>query len=160
MIRKVKLSDAGAIAAIYNYYINATVITFEEELVNEKIIAERIEKVTAKFPWFVFEEENQILGYAYGNTWRERVAYRFTVETSVYVKPDLHRSGVGTQLYQELLDVLKKDGFKQAIGGITLPNPQSENFHEKFDFIKVGHFKDVGFKFNKWHDVGFWQLNL
>ena len=160
MIRTINLEDASAIAAIYNYYIKETVVTFEEDLINEAEVKNRIEKVTQKFPWIVFEKDGEILGYAYANTWRERIAYRFSVEVSVYLNHEIRGKGIGQQLYSHLLETLKKEGYQQILGGITLPNSESEKFHEKFGFKKASHYKKVGFKFDQWHDVGFYQLDF
>ncbi|MCH2232959.1 MAG: GNAT family N-acetyltransferase [Crocinitomicaceae bacterium] len=160
MIRKVKESDAPAICEMYNHYIRETVITFEEVELTSAEMLERIRKVKDKFFWLVYEEDGKILGYAYANTWRERVAYRYSIETSVYVAPKAKGKGIGKMLYKDLLNLLKEGGFKQIIGGITLPNKPSEKFHEYFGFKKVAHFSKVGLKFDQWHDVGFWQLDF
>ena len=160
MIRVVRDSDASAICKMYNHYIRETVITFEEEELTDQEMLERIKKVTNKFIWLVYELDGEILGYAYANTWRERIAYRYSIETSVYVDPNAKGKGIGKMLYQELLEYLKEKGYQQIIGGITLPNEASEKFHEHFGFKKVAHFSKVGLKFDQWHDVGFWQLDL
>ncbi|MBZ4684250.1 MAG: phosphinothricin acetyltransferase [Fusobacteriales bacterium] len=160
MIRKVKLSDAKQIADIYNYYIEKTIITFEEEKVSEKEIEKRIEKILKDYFWIVYEENNKILGYAYVGKWRERSAYRFTVESSVYLDKNHTGKGIGEKLYRELIKISKDKGLKAIMGVISIPNEASIKLHEKLGFYKAGYFKEVGIKFDKWIDVAYYQLNL
>lgn len=161
MIRDVTLADAKRIAEIYNYYIEETVITFEYDTVSEEQIQERIRKVTAKgFPYFVYEKDGEITGYAYLSNWRERVAYNITLETSVYLDHNVIGSGVGSILYQELIERARKINIHSLIGGISLPNEASQRLHEKFNFKLVGNFRESGAKFGKLIDVEFWQLIL
>lgn len=162
MIRDVTLEDAQAICDIYNYYISDTVITFEELVINSAEIAKRIRAVQqANLPWFVFESSSgEILGYAYATKWRERFSYRFSVEITVYLCPKQAGKGLGTQLYKALFVSLKSKDIHSVIGGITLPNEASVAIHEKFGMSKVAHFKEVGYKFNQWLDVGYWQGTL
>lgn len=161
MIRDVTLADAKRIAEIYNYYIEETVITFEYDTVSEEQIQERIRKVTAKgFPYFVYEKDGEITGYAYLSNWRERVAYNITLETSVYLDHNVIGSGVGSILYQELIERARKINIHSLIGGISLPNEASQRLHEKFNFKLVGNFRESGVKFGKLIDVEFWQLML
>ena len=160
-IRKVLPDDAAEIAQIYNHYITETIVTFEEEAVTDNIIRERINEARmARLPWFVAEQDGEILGYAYGSKWKGRCAYRYSTEVTVYLKPDHAGKGIGTTLYSELLSALKSQGIHSAIGGIALPNEASVKLHEKMGFLKVAHFKEVGFKFNQWIDVGYWQSIL
>lgn len=161
MIRQATPADAAAIAAIYNHYVLNTVITFEEQPVATSQMAERIEQVKADgLPWLVLEQDGDLLGYAYATKWRVRSAYRFSVESTVYLKAGITGKGFGSQLYQQLLSELKTLGLHLVIGGITLPNEQSIALHEKFGFGKCGHFQQVGFKFEQWRDVGYWQKLL
>lgn len=161
MIRTVTENDANAIADIYNHYIINTAITFEEQEVSRFDILERISTVKDKgLPWLVAEDESGVIGYAYATEWRNRSAYRFTVESAVYLSNTTVSKGWGTQLYNELFSILRRNKIKIIIGGITLPNVPSISLHEKFGMKKVAHFEDVGFKFGKWHDVGFWQIKL
>ena len=120
----------------------------------------RIEMVIEKYPWIVYEEEGQILGYAYSSKWRERIAYSQTSETSVYLRKDVRGKGIGKTLYVELLKQMKARDLKVAIGCITMPNDPSVRLHEKLGFTKVGIFHGVGYKFEQWLDVGFWELKL
>ncbi|WP_165023730.1 GNAT family N-acetyltransferase [Dysgonomonas sp. ZJ279] len=161
MIREVQLDDAKRIAEIYNYYIKDTIITFEEKLVSEEDIAQRILKVQGKgFPYFVYEKEGKVIGYAYLNNWRERSAYDISLETSVYLDHEMIGSGVGSILYRELIMRAKAINIHSLIGVISLPNRESQRLHEKFNFRLVGNFKESGKKFNRLIDVEFWQLIL
>jgi len=158
VIRKATIEDAQAIADIYNYYINHTIITFEEVEVSEAEIAERIQTCQLKYPWLVYEENEKVIGYAYAGEWKSRCSYKYSVESSVYLDVDAQGKGIGTALYNALLEELKELNIHAVIGGISLPNKASVRLHEKFGFEKVAHFKEVGFKFNQWVDVGYWEL--
>jgi phosphinothricin acetyltransferase len=158
MIRAVKLEDANEIAEIYNYYILNSCITFEELAVSTEEMRGRIQTSSLKFPWLVFEKDNEIIGYAYTSDWKARAAYKNTVETTVYLKNGATKKGIGSLLYKELLVQLTDLGFHAVIGGISLPNEASIALHEKFGFEKIAQFKEVGYKFKKWIDVGYWEL--
>ncbi|MBC3919223.1 N-acetyltransferase [Undibacterium sp. CY18W] len=160
MIRTVTPADAAAIIAIYNHYIATTTISFEENPVSEEEMAQRIRDVTANMPWYVEEQDGQLVGYAYATPWRVRSAYRFSVESTVYVSPEHPRKGIGARLYQVLLNDLRDSGIHVVLGGIAQPNAASVALHERFGFEKVAHFKDVGRKFEQWVDVGYWELKL
>ncbi|MFL9927558.1 GNAT family N-acetyltransferase [Herbaspirillum lusitanum] len=159
-IRPVTLADAEAICTIYNHYVLNTTISFELDALSTQEMAARITEVSASFPWLVYEEEGRILGYAYASKWKPRLAYRYSVESSVYLGQDSGGKGVGTQLYRRLLSELKQMGVHLVIGGITQPNPASVALHEKMGYVKCGQFNEVGRKFDRWLDVGYWQLNL
>jgi L-amino acid N-acyltransferase YncA len=161
MIRTATESDAQAIADIYNYYIANTVVTFEELPVSQSDILERIQKVTgSSLPWLVAEDGGTVIGYAYAGKWNVRSAYRHTVESTVYLSHSSVSKGWGTKLYTALFDTLRQKSIHTVIGGITLPNPASIALHEKFGMKKVAHFSEVGYKFGKWLDVGYWQTEL
>ncbi|MFP5227860.1 MAG: arsinothricin resistance N-acetyltransferase ArsN1 family B [Acidobacteriota bacterium] len=161
LVRVVRTQDAGTLAEIYNYYITQTVVTFEEDPVTASEIAHRIQQVhTASLPWLVAEISGRPVGYAYATKWRVRPAYRFSTEVTVYVAPHHDRRGIGSALYAELLATLRDSRVHAAMGGIALPNEASIALHEKFGFAKVAHFNQVGFKFNRWIDVGYWELLL
>ncbi|MBS2098503.1 arsinothricin resistance N-acetyltransferase ArsN1 family B [Carboxylicivirga linearis] len=160
MIRPVKPADVQAICDIYNYYIENTFITFEEQKVTAEQMQERIDNVLQKFGWFVYEKEGEVIGYCYATGWRARSAYRFSVETTVYLKNGFEGNGVGTALYRHLIEDLIRKDIHSFIGGISLPNDSSVALHEKMGFQKIAHFREVGQKFNKWIDVGYWQLVL
>ena len=160
MIRKVHINDFEQLLDIYNYYVQNTIVTFDTEPLTLKAFKEKVERISKAFPFIVFEKDNEILGYAYGSKWRQKPAYNNTVESTVYVKHDVHGKQIGTKLYTELLKQLKQQKFHTVIGGLTLPNEASVRLHKKFGFKEVAHFRQVGFKFNKWLDVGFWQLTF
>ncbi|MDR2949369.1 MAG: GNAT family N-acetyltransferase [Prevotella sp.] len=161
MIRDVTLDDAARIAEIYNYYIRETVVTFEYDTVSEEDIQKRIQKTTAKnFPYFVYEDNGVITGYAYLNNWRERKAYDITLETSVYLDHKAIGSGVGSILYKELIERARQIDIHSLIGVISLPNEASQKLHKKFNFELIGNFRESGVKFGKLIDVEFWQLIL
>ncbi len=148
--------DSEAISNIYNYYVENTIATFEEEVVSSEEFRQRIAAVVEKSAWFVCEDSG-IVGYAYAGNWHPRSAYRFSLETTVYVHPDANGRGYGNALYTRLLSELELAGCHSAIAGISLPNDASIRLHEKYGFEKVSHFKEVGFKFGQWIDVGHWQ---
>lgn len=158
MIREAAFSDASAIADIYNYYILNTVITFEVDPLTPQDIAARMEKYKQVGPYLVCEEAGEVLGYAYVSRFRERPAYEQSVESSIYLKSRCGGKGLGTRLYGELLAQVALQRHT-IIGGIALPNEASIRLHEKCGFKKVAHFSEVGRKFGKWIDVGFWQKN-
>lgn len=160
-MRDASTNDAPAIAAIYNHFVLNTSISFEEQAVPASEMAQRIADVQATgLPWLVAEQDGIVLGYAYATKWRVRNAYRFSVETTVYLAPDSAGRGIGTTLYGALLERLRAGGYHLAIGGIALPNPASVALHEKLGFEKVAQFREVGLKFDRWTDVGYWQLVL
>jgi phosphinothricin acetyltransferase len=160
MIRACRLADAGQICAIYNPYVRETVITFEEEVVAEPEMARRISAATAGLPWLVWEHEGAVEGYAYATPWKARSAYRFAVESTVYLSRSSVRHGIGTRLYEALIAELRARGMHCVIGGIALPNPASVAFHERLGFTKVAQFLEVGWKFGRRVDVGYWELVL
>ncbi len=161
MIREADEKDFFEIAKIYNHYLRSTVITFEEVGLDSVEVKSRISKVASSgLWWLVAEEDNHIAGYAYASKWHERPAYRKTVEATIYLNPGSVGKGLGSALYKQLLKLLKSKGFHVAIGCIALPNEASVKLHEKLGFKKVAHFEELGFKFGKWVDVGYWQVNL
>lgn len=160
MLRSCMPADAPQICDIYNYYVRETVITFEEAPVAEREMAGRIADITTRLPWFVWEADGEIIGYAYASAWKGRAAYRHSVESSVYLAPHVTGKGVGTKLYAALIDELRQRGLHCVIGGAALPNPASVALHEKLGFAKVAEFREVGFKLGRWVDVGYWQLLL
>lgn len=161
MIRPVKHADASHICAIYNHYIETSVISFEFTPVSEEQMVQRMEQIQAMgLPWLVATEGEQLLGYAYATTWKSRFAYRFSVEITVYLAKQGTAKGVGSALYQALFDALEKLEVHAVVACIALPNPHSVALHEKFGMHKVGHFEEVGEKFDRWLDVGYWQVIL
>lgn len=160
-IRDASVEDAEAIASIYNHFVLTTSISFEEAAVPAAEMASRIADLQAAgLPWLVAEIDGAVAGYAYATKWRVRNAYRFSVETTVYLAPEHAGKGLGTALYQALLARLREGGYHSAIGGIAQPNGASVALHEKLGFEKVALFREVGFKFDRWIDVGYWELQL
>jgi phosphinothricin acetyltransferase len=160
MIRPATGADAAQICEIYNHYIVHTAVTFEEEPVGVNEMALRISETVPHLPWLVWEGGGRVLGYCYANKWKGRCAYRYSVEATVYLRPDVSGRGLGTKLYSALLDELRQRKLHAVIGGIALPNEASVRLHEKLGFAKVAEFREVGNKFGRWIDVGYWQLIL
>ena len=158
IIRNVKLTDAPSIASIYNYYVENSVITFEEETITFQQMEKRIENISNNYPYLVIEDSNELIGYAYATRWKERSAYKYSAEVSIYLNHNRTGSGAGTMLFSKLLDELKQTQVHSLVGGIALPNDASIKLHEKFGFRKIAQFEQIGFKFNQWIDVGYWQL--
>ena len=160
-IRSAIAQDAAVIADIYNYYILNSTATFEEQEVDQHGIGLRLEETASSdLPYLVVELDDQVKGYAYASKWKGRCAYRYTVETTVYLAADACGGGLGSLLYHALFDQLRALSYHAAIAGISLPNDASVAMHEKFGMHKVAHFEEVGFKFGNWVDVGYWQLKL
>jgi phosphinothricin acetyltransferase len=160
-LREATADDGAGLADIYNYYIDETTVTFEETRVSGGDMALRVEEVQRLgLPWLVAEQAGRLVGYAYATTWRTRVAYRYCTEVTVYLDRNAFGRGFGTQLYAELFERLEPRGMHALLGCIALPNEGSVALHEKFGMKKVAHFEEVGFKFGRWIDVGYWQKNL
>lgn len=160
MIRQAEIRDAEGICGIYNYYVVNTNATFEERPVSVGDMRDRIREAAGSFPWLVFEKNGEIAGYALASEWKTRSAYRHSVESSVFVSPLLTGRGIGSRLYERLLAALRERSVHAVMGGIALPNPESVALHEKWGFVKVAQFKEIGRKFDRWLDVGYWQLIL
>ena len=158
MIRLVKIEDAKAICDIFNYYVLNAIATFVEEPFSVSDMEAKINAIHPKYPWLVYERDGVVVGYAYANRWNERSAYKNSVESTVYLKNGIEKQGIGTQLYSALMETIKSKGYHSMVGGISLPNKGSQQLHEKLGFTKAAHYKEIGFKFNKWIDVGYWQL--
>jgi L-amino acid N-acyltransferase YncA len=160
IIRNVIPDDAHAICAIYNHYVENTVISFEEKPVSENEMKRRIREIVRSLPWLVAEEDGRVLGYAYASPWKNRGAYRYAVESTVYLAPDAAGRGIGRRLCRELISALGRRHVHAVMACIALPNPASIGLHEKLGFERVAHFKQIGWKFDRWIDVGYWQLVL
>ena len=161
MIRTVRAEDTPALAEIYNHYIVNSPATFEEHVLDVDELRRRIATVTGMgLPWLVAETSSRVVGYAYANRWRERSAYRYSVESTVYLDPQHLGEGWGAALYSSLVDGLRDCGVHAVLAGITLPNPASVALHEKMGMRKVAHLHEVGYKQGQWLDVGYWQRIL
>lgn len=159
-LRPARAADAAGICAIYGPIVAETAISFELDVPAVDEMARRITDRQERYPWLVAEEGGEVAGYAYGSAHRTRAAYGWSTDVSVYVHPRAHRRGVGRALYAALLDLLRRQGYEQAFAGIALPNPGSVGLHEAMGFTPVGVYRDVGWKLDRWHDVGWWQRGL
>jgi L-amino acid N-acyltransferase YncA len=159
-IRAAHEGDAAAIAAIYNPYVRDTVISFEQTPLSDSDMAQRIREYTAQYPWLVATIDDKVVAYAYATRWRTRAAYDHALESTIYVDQAYVGRGIAGPLYRALLAQLKLRGVHAVIGCIALPNDASVALHEKCGFVKVAHFPEVGRKFDRWVDVGFWQATL
>ena len=161
VIRPATVADAASVAGIYNHYVRETTVTFEEQEVSPSEIARRIQEVgSASLPWLIAERDARIVGYAYATKWHSRSAYRYSVEITVYVDAGHMRVGVASRLYDHLFPLLQARGIRAVLAGIALPNEASVALHERYGLSKAAHLKEVGFKFNRWIDVGYWQRTL
>jgi phosphinothricin acetyltransferase len=160
MVRPVIVEDAQSICGIYNHYVKTTVITFEEAPVSRDEMEGRIKTVVAKYPWLVWEEEGEVLGYACLNKWRDRASYRHSAEDSIYIKNEARGRGIGKTLLAALVEEARQRGVHALVAGITLPNESSVGLHEGFGFKKVAEFAEIGYKMDRWLNVGYWQLIL
>jgi L-amino acid N-acyltransferase YncA len=158
-IRLATLDDAKEVQAIYAPYCD-TPISFEAEPPSVEEMRGRLAKVLGPYPWLLLEDGGEVLGYVYATRHRERAAYRWSVDTSVYVRPGRQRQGVGRALYTSLLAMLPLQGYVNAYAGATLPNPASVGLHEAMGFQPVGLYRQVGFKYGAWHDVAWFQRPL
>ena len=160
MIRIARDEDAAAIHAIYAPSITDGVATFETELPGIAAMRERIRLRLRHYPWLVWEEAGDVLAYAYDGRFRERAAYDWIAETSIYVHAGAHRRGIARRLYGALLDVMCMQGINQAVGVITLPGTVSVALHEAMGFTAAGVWRQCGYKLGQWWDVGVWQKEL
>ncbi|MBP2623267.1 GNAT family N-acetyltransferase [Streptococcus oricebi] len=159
-IRRARREDAAQLLAIYRPYLEQTAITFETQVPTIEEFERRIEKTLANYPYLVAEEAGQLVGYAYASAYYQRAAYDWTVELSVYVDTSKRSKGVGSALYEELEEQLKKQGKVNFLACIALPNEASILFHQKRGYIQVAHFPKIGYKFGRWHDIVWLQKRL
>lgn len=154
ILRPFEWRDIPAITAIYRHYVDETAITFDTEAPGEPAMAEKFGHLVALgHPLLVAEQAGKVLGYAYASFYRPRAAYRFTCEDSIYLDPDATGRGLGKTLLTELLAQSTAFGFKQMLAVITAETANSIAIHEKFGFERVGYYKAVGYKFDRWHDI-------
>lgn len=160
IVRDFQARDIEPACALTNEFIVRTAVHFDTVPATVEEFGARWARRDERFPWVAAELDGRFAGYCKAGRWRERDAYSRTVETGVYVERDARRTGVASALYRALLDRLKRNGFRVVVAGITLPNDASVRLHERLGFVRAGVFHAVGFKFNTWHDVGFWELDL
>jgi L-amino acid N-acyltransferase YncA len=159
-IREARLGDAEALLAIYRPFVEDTAVSFEMEPPSLAEFEDRIAAALGKWAWLVAENDRGSVGYAYASSFRSRAAYRWSVETSAYVRADHRGQGLGKRLYRELLPILEGQGYCTAYAGIALPNDPSIALHQSVGFTPVGVFRRAGWKFGRWHDVAWWQISL
>ena len=155
-----KSSDASDILEIYGPMVLTTPVCFELEVPSMQEMQRRIRTIQEQYPWLVYKRDEKVLGYAYASPHRARPAYQWSVDLSIYIHPSMRRKGLGYALYTALFALLRLQGYINAYAGITLPNSGSVGLHEAMGFTPVGVYKQVGYKLDKWHDVGHWQFSL
>lgn len=160
IIRLANEADSASILEVYAPFITDTIITFEYDVPTVMEFGKRITNITRKYPWLVCEVNGNIIGYAYASKFNERAAYDWSVDFSVYIKPEYHRKNIGKALYFALFELLKMQGYYNAYAGVTLPNIKSEGHHQAFGFKPVGIYRNVGYKFGSWHDVKWFELKI
>lgn len=160
MIRLATPGDAAGILEIYSNYIETTSFTFETEVPAIEEFSERIRNCLINWPWLVCDAGGKIAGYAYATKYRERTAYQWSVESSIYIHDDFQKAGIGKALYTALFEILKRQGFNNLYAVINLPNEKSVAFHEKCGFQYFATYEKVGYKLGKWKNVGWWRLIL
>jgi phosphinothricin acetyltransferase len=160
LIRIATPKDAAGILDIYAPYIKKTSFTFETEVPSVEEFAERIRTYLNTWPWLVCEIDGKIAGYSYATKYRDRTAYQWCVESSIYIHDDFHRAGIGKALYTALFEILKRQGFNNVYAVINLPNEKSVAFHERCGFEYFATYEKVGYKLGKWKNVGWWKLSV
>lgn len=160
-IRPARGEDAAQLAALYNWYIEHSIVTFETAPVDAAEMRDRVSRCDDTTPWFVaVDANNAVMGYAYATHWKARAAYSDAREVTVYLREGLAGQGLGGQLYSALFSYLQQTPIHLLIAGIAQPNEGSVRLHEKFGFQHVGLFSEIGFKFGRRIDIGYWQLKL
>jgi phosphinothricin acetyltransferase len=160
LIRDAAAGDTEALLAIYRPFVTDTAVSFELEPPSAAEFAGRVATAQSKWRWLVAEQAGEVVGYAYGGSFRARAAYRFSVEVSAYLHPAHRGRGIGKALYTRLLGLLTEMGYCTAYAGITLPNDASVRLHQSVGFSAAGVFRRAGHKFGAWHDVSWWQREL
>lgn len=159
-IRMADAADAGAVRAVYAPCVEHTAISFELVVPSVAEMAARITERQPQHPWLVLEDGGAVVGYAYAGRFSGRAAYDWSVEASIYLDEAVRGRGAGRALYTALFALLAAQGYRRLLAGITLPNPASVALHERMGLTPVGVYRRVGWKFDRWHDVGWWQCSL
>ena len=157
-LREARVEDAPAITEIYNHFVLTSIVTFDLEPKSVEAMREGLR--TATLPWLVCTQDDRLVAYSYASSWKSRCAYSRTVESTLYVRPEFARRGIGIRLYRELLARLEQAGVHTVLGGISGPNEPSVAMHEKLGFERIGCMREVGWKFDRWIDVEYWQKIL
>ncbi|MGL5317857.1 MAG: GNAT family N-acetyltransferase [Bacteroidales bacterium] len=160
MLKEFSQDTLGAIYAIYSYYVLNSTATFDIVVPEREAFYQRMRSIAAKYPFFIYEEEGKVKGYAYASDFRTKDAYAQTVELTIYLNPEEQHKGIGSKLMQALIEELKKRKFVTAVSVVTQPNEASEYLHEKFGFTPVGTLPSVGYKFDQYLNVSFYYLDL
>ncbi len=160
IVREAEAGDAESLSEIYRYYVENFSYSFEYTAPSAGEFEKKILDISKKFPFFVCEENGEIFGFAYAHQFRERKAYQWVCETSIYVKNGCAQKGAGRLLYEKLLPALKKQGFVKAYAVLGCPNEGSELFHKKMGFSLAATLPDIGYKFGSWHDIKYYVLEL
>ena len=159
-IRMASPEEAGTLLEIYRPYVAKTAISFEYQVPSPEEFRNRIGHILARYPWLVLERDQEIAGYAYAHLYKERAAYRWNVEVTIYLSPAFHRRGIGRALMERLLEMLRRQGVRMAYSCITLPNPASTGLHAAMGFAEAGVLTDAGWKNGQWRDVVWMQKRL
>ena len=160
MLRDARIEDSAALRDVYAPFVEETHYTFEEVVPSVSAMSERVAAAGPRHPWLVLEEGGEVVGYACAVPWKARAAYSRSVESSIYLAPSARGRGAGTLLYSALLDRLAATDVRAVLAGIALPNPASIALHEKLGYTAVGQLREVGRKFGRWIDVGYWERVL
>ena len=160
LIRAATAADAAAIAEIYRPFVDTSRASFEELPPDAKEMARRMIGGDRVYPWLVAEADGAVIGYSSATAFRQRSAYRWTVETGIYVAPQSQRRGIGRALGLKMIEELTRRGYASAVASITLPNPPSVALHERLGYASVGGIRGAGFKLGAWADIGYWQRDL
>lgn len=153
IIRPVNITDVPALLEIYAPYVEHTAVTFEYDVPSAEEFAQRIQAITERYPYLLAEEEGVVTGYAYASAFKNRAAYDWSVEVSVYVRRDARGLGIGKALYQSLEACLSMQHVYNLCACIAYPNPESIGFHQHFGYRTVAHFTKSGYKAGKWYDM-------
>jgi L-amino acid N-acyltransferase YncA len=159
-VRLATINDAQQITDIYSPNISKAAISFETEVPSAEEMQNRIETILQKYPWIVCEIDGKIAGYVYASKHRDREAYQWSCECTIYMHNDFKGKGIGKELYQLLFEILQLQGFRNVYAGITLPNEGSITIHEKCGFKHFATYENIGYKFAEWHSVGWWKLQI